>query len=147
MSEQEGREVGPPGTWKVVLNDADQKVVAGAGGEATAAQLAAGHFARAGAALLILDDTGAAVGGIGIADQPQAITEPLSIVANRDPENGMKFSFEATGVSGTAFWDFGDGLTEQTAEPVVEHTYASDGNYRVTLTASGQTVETYVDAS
>jgi PKD repeat protein len=50
--------------------------------------------------------------------------------------SGLEASFTNRSAAATSFaWDFGDGATSTSAEPV--HTYASPGTYGVTLTASG----------
>ena len=49
---------------------------------------------------------------------------------------GTEATFTNTSINSTGFeWDFGDGNTSTEENPV--HTYAADGNYEVTLTASG----------
>lgn len=50
--------------------------------------------------------------------------------------NGLTVSFTNESINAESYlWDFGDGMTSSEVNP--EHTYASDGTYEVTLTATG----------
>ncbi|MGD1844674.1 MAG: PKD domain-containing protein [Salibacteraceae bacterium] len=53
----------------------------------------------------------------------------------KDPGNYLQVDFTNTSINATSYdWDFGDGNTSTDASPT--HTYAMDGSYTVTLTAS-----------
>lgn len=67
------------------------------------------------------------------------------------PNEGATVTFDGSGshVDGINIveysWDFGDGITEATDNPVIEHSYATWGEFDVTLTvtdAAGQTDDT-----
>jgi PKD repeat protein len=58
-----------------------------------------------------------------------------------ESSSDLTINFDASGSSDpegdtplTYLWNFGDGATATTATPTTDHTYASAGNYTVTLT-------------
>ncbi|MFT5288795.1 MAG: PKD repeat protein [Planctomycetota bacterium] len=95
-----------------------------------------------------------ALGAFGPNGTGVKTVEDLIIVLGSSSGDDITASFDAVPTSGTAplvvqftdtssgtvdtwFWDFGDGATSSAANP--SHTYASPGQYSVSLTASGQT--------
>ncbi|MEO1259168.1 MAG: PKD domain-containing protein [Bacteroidota bacterium] len=61
--------------------------------------------------------------------------DPPAIPAFTSNANGLTVAFTNSSSNATSYeWDFGDGNTSTEENPV--HTYAADGNYTVTLTAT-----------
>lgn len=85
--------------------------------------------------------TGASPQGIAIVpDQPPR----AAFTAAPAPKQGQQFSFDASpsvdpdGQVGIYAWDFGDGQSESSQGPSIEHAYEKPGTYRVTLTTTDQ---------
>jgi PKD repeat protein len=57
---------------------------------------------------------------------PQEVSKPVTFNATMSKAN--------SGVIVSYTWDFGDGNTTSTTDPIIIHTYAASGNYTVTLT-------------
>ncbi len=82
---------------------------------------------------------------------------PLARFTAAVAQAGSPSTFDASGsvspvgTIATYSWNFGDGTTLNTSQPIVSHTYAASGNYSVTLTvtnsAGTSTVEIYTPPS
>ncbi len=64
------------------------------------------------------------------------------VITPQNPRSTQRVTFDASASSSpngaiTRYgWDFGDGSTQETNQPTVQHTYASEGRYRVRLTVT-----------
>jgi hypothetical protein len=107
-----------------VLNDGSGTVVAAANSETAVTPLAGGFFARTGIAVLVLNDTGTAIAGIGIAEQPTQATAAFAIAARVDPQDAKMYTFSFQNAAGQVQWDFGDTATglSDPGETEIQHT-------------------------
>ncbi|MBX7243249.1 MAG: M4 family metallopeptidase [Bacteroidia bacterium] len=73
--------------------------------------------------------------GIGVPYQP-TVTADFQAPALQycSPQTVTLYNFSSN--ADVFFWDFGDGTTSSSSNPVINHTYAANGNYTVTLIAS-----------
>lgn len=121
-------------------------------GIAATADGATAYVANAGGSSVAAIDVGAAAvsGAIPTGASPQAIAivpdQPphAFFLAARDAKQGQRVRFDATASSdpdgrvANYAWDFGDGQVESGPSPLVEHSYARPGDYRVSLLATDE---------
>ncbi|MGK5595630.1 MAG: PKD domain-containing protein [Parachlamydiaceae bacterium] len=101
---------------------------------------------------VVIDTSSNAVTTIDLGNQPLSIAIPPdpaplarfnATLANAGQPSQFDASASSAPIGGIAnyFWDFGDGTTQSTAQPVITHTYAQPGNYHVSLavTSAGGT--------
>lgn len=98
--------------------------------------------------VIVIDtSTNTIIGTIVVGSQPLGIAitpdqAPVALFTISTVQLGTPTTFDAsmsnspTGTIVSYFWDFGDGNTLTTASPIVTHTYATTGNFTVTLTVT-----------
>lgn len=84
--------------------------------------------------VVVVDDLGCPYSDTATLSQAFVPAAAASIDSSGCPT--VQFNDLSTGIPGTWLWDFGNGDTAQSQNPT--YTYASNGSYTVTLTASNQ---------